>query len=142
MIHLVIPGDPQAQQRHRTTKSGHTFTPTKTADYKRLIVLAFQQKYPDFVPITQPLVLLIKIYRHIPQSVSKKKRERMMGGRNRPAKTPDWDNFGKIVSDALNQVAYVDDKQVVTGMVEKWYSDRPRLEIEITRWEADNSCSR
>lgn len=35
--------------------------------------------------------------------------------------TPDWDNLGKIVSDALNGVAYADDRQIADGRVIKRY---------------------
>lgn len=49
-----------------------------------------------------PLVMVIDTYRP----------------RKRDA-TPDWDNLGKLVSDALNKVAYRDDAQVVSGTVNK-----------------------
>lgn len=49
----------------------------------------------------------------------------------RPTKKPDWDNIGKIVTDALNGVAYHDDAQIVDAQVRKFYSKDPRVEIII-----------
>lgn len=34
----------------------------------------------------------------------------------------DWDKHGRTVSDALTGIAYVDDSQVVSGAVSKWWS--------------------
>ncbi len=56
----------------------------------------------------------------------------MLQGIIRPTKRPDWDNIGKIVSDALNELAYHDDSYIVDARVRKWYSDTPRVEVEIT----------
>ena len=45
---------------------------------------------------------------------------------------PDVDNIIKIYLDALNKIAYNDDNQVVSIICNKYYSDRPYVEIEIT----------
>ena len=78
-----------------------------------------------------PLKLTITAYFPIPSSASKKKKELMLAGIIRPTIKPDWDNIGKIVTDALNHLAYDDDKQIVEAIVRKLYSDEPRVEIEI-----------
>ena len=66
----------------------------------------------------------------VPQSWSAKKRAAAISGAVRPSKRPDIDNVVKIF-DALNQVVWVDDAQVVEAWVEKIYTDRPRLRIEV-----------
>ena len=38
-------------------------------------------------------------------------------------KRMDWDNLGKLVSDALNGVAYIDDSQIQGCVVRKHYPD-------------------
>ena len=53
-----------------------------------------------------------------------------------PITKPDWDNIGKIVSDALNGIAYRDDSQVVDSRVRKIYSNEPRTVIRI--WQVNN----
>ena len=49
----------------------------------------------------------------------------------RPIKKPDMDNVIKMVADALNQVAYKDDTQIVDCQVRKFYSEEPRVEVII-----------
>ena len=56
----------------------------------------------------------------------------MEAGEIRPIKRPDWDNIGKLITDALiNNLAYHDDSQIVSCTVEKYYSEQPRVEVEI-----------
>ena len=49
-------------------------------------------------------------------------------GALRPITKPDADNFAKVI-DALNGIVWPDDNQVVELTVEKFYSTRPRLEM-------------
>lgn len=58
-----------------------------------------------------------------PCSVSGKKRRQMFAGALSPTKKPDADNIAKIVCDALNGVAYTDDKQICCLTVIKRYED-------------------
>lgn len=45
----------------------------------------------------------------------------------------DWDNIGKMISDALNGIAWVDDEQVDDGRVRKRYGDPDtRIEVVVT----------
>ena len=55
----------------------------------------------------------------------------MLEGKIRPILAPDDDNIAKICRDALNGVAYADDKQIVDGIQRKFYSELPRVVIEI-----------
>ena len=130
MIKLTIPGEPCAKQRPRTTKQGHTYTPQKTVNYETLVrELYILQNFRQ--QLEGELVMTVRAYFTIPKSASKKKAADMVGGRIRPTKRPDWDNVGKIISAALNGLAYHDDSQIVTATVEKWYSAEPRVEVEI-----------
>ena len=130
MIKLTIPGEPCAKQRPRTTKQGHTYTPQKTVNYETLVrELYILQNFRQ--QLEGELVMTVRAYFTIPKSASKKKAADMVGGRIRPTKRPDWDNVGKIISDALNGLAYRDDSQIVRATVEKYYSDEPRVEVEI-----------
>ena len=129
MIKLTIPGEPCAKQRPRLGK-GYTYTPQKTVNYETLvrelyILQNFRQK------LDGELVMTVRAYFTIPKSASKKKAADMVAGRIRPTKRPDWDNVGKIISDALNGLAYHDDSQIVSATVEKWYSTEPRVEVEL-----------
>lgn len=66
--------------------------------------------------------LSLDAYFQIPKSYTKGKRLACQHNINRPAKKPDIDNSLKAVLDALNKVAYEDDKQVIEVICRKWYS--------------------
>ena len=127
---ITIPGPPCAKQRPRMTKNGHTYTPEKTVNYETLVRQLYIQATKEYHD--GALRLVVNAFFTIPKSTSKKKREKMLQGIIRPTKRPDWDNIGKIASDALNAIAYRDDSQIVDATVRKWYSDEPRVEVEIT----------
>lgn len=57
-----------------------------------------------------------------PKSDSRKQRERKCAGRAWCDLKPDVDNIAKIILDALNGVAFSDDKQVVLLQVGKFYT--------------------
>ena len=83
-------------------------------------------------PAEVPVRLGLRIYRSIPKSWSKKKRERADAGAIRPVTKPDISNILKGVEDALNGLWYHDDSQIVEyGEMGKWYSARPRIEITM-----------
>lgn len=126
---LVIPGEPCAKQRPRLGKR-HTYTPEKTVNYETLVKQLFITQQHE--RLEGALKMTVNAFFSIPKSASKKNREKMLRGEIRPTKRPDWDNIGKIVSDALNAIAYRDDSQIVDATVRKWYSDTSRVEVEIT----------
>lgn len=133
-VNFTVYGEPKGKERPRHIKNGHTYTPQKTADYEQRIQFEYYFKY-DAMQFGREDMLGVEItaYQGIPKSASKKKQELMRQGTIRPAKTPDWDNIGKIVCDALNQTAYPDDRQIVTAKVSKYYSHSPRVEIRIKK---------
>lgn len=128
-----IPGKPCGKQRPRFTRYGHTYTPGQTVNYENLVKLCFQQAHPDTEPIAKGVELCadIRAYYPIPSSVSKKRREQMIGGTFRPVVKPDTDNIAKIILDALNGIAYHDDAQIVVLRLEKFYSVLPRVDVMI-----------
>ena len=52
-------------------------------------------------------------------------------GLDRPINKPDWDNIGKKYSDMYNGNVWVDDRCVVSGTVNQFYSILPRIEINL-----------
>ena len=135
---FTIPGKPCGKGRPRFTKSGHTFTPEKTANYETLVKLAFSQAYPNAKPIAAKVEVIAKItaYYPIPVSTSKKLQARMRAGLIKPTTKPDTDNIAKICLDALNGIAYHDDAQIVELQVKKLYSDDLRVEVWLAAAEA------
>ena len=129
---FTLLGQPVAKARPRVTRT-HTYTPQKTIDYEAAIKIEYLRKYKEI--ITSKIHMNIRAYMQIPKSTNKKDKVDMISGDIRPTKRPDIDNILKIVLDGLNGVAYTDDSLVVSASVSKWYSDEPRLEVEII-WES------
>lgn len=128
---LIIPGKPMGKQRPRVLKSGITYTPKETANYEVYIKQLFATEYKMHKPKEGPLIMRITAYFPIPQSTSKSKKVAMERGDIRPTKKPDIDNIIKIIADALNGLAYLDDKQIVSCTVEKYYSSVPSVHVEL-----------
>ena len=55
----------------------------------------------------------------IPVSWSKAKRQEALEGKLAHMGKPDWDNVGKIITDALNEVAWHDDSQIISASVDQ-----------------------
>ena len=136
MISLIIMGKPFGKQRPKFARTGKfvkTYTPVKTANYENLIKMVFARDYPDQELLQTPLNIHVTSYHQIPKSpAGGKKTKALMESKDiRPTKKPDIDNIIKIVCDALNGVAYADDRQIVGVFAQKFYSSIPRVEIEI-----------
>lgn len=127
---LIIPGEPKAKQRPRMTKQGITYTPQGTVNYenwvKQCFVLSGHKNQ-----LEGQIKATICAYFGIPKSATKGKKLAMRHNITRPVKKPDNDNIAKIILDSLNNLAYKDDSQVVDLIVQKFYSEEPRVEVEL-----------
>ena len=130
-LSFVVPGQPQAKQRPRWS-GHHMYTAKETVNFETYIKEMFVISYPDFIPLEGPLRMTIIARMMIPKSTSKKKAKLMTERIIRPDKKPDWVNISSAICDALEKLAYKNDSQIVTAVFHKFYSMRPRLEIEIT----------
>lgn len=131
-LSITIPGVPVPKGRPRlSTINGHAraFTPTKTRRYEDLIRLEGGRAMEGRELLAGPLVVEVRAFVPIPKSLSKAKRQAAIEGALRPTTRPDVDNYGKSV-DGLNGIAWTDDSQIVTLRVAKFYSERPRLELD------------
>ncbi len=139
LISFTIPGEPQGKARARTFYNKFagkitTMTPEKTVNYEALIKLMFEQVRPeDFTPYMGEVKMSIRAFYGIPKSANKENKQLMLSNQIRPTKKPDADNCAKVVSDALNGIAYKDDTQVVELIVTKHYSEVPRVEVELQK---------
>lgn len=70
-------------------------------------------------------------YYQPPMSGTKKERLAKVMGEIAYLKKPDKDNIEKLLKDALNTLAYMDDVQVVFGTGAKIYSDREGLRARV-----------
>ena len=129
MIRFIIPGEPKGKGRHRTTRTGITYTPETTVNYENWVKICFQDAKQE--KLDGQLGVRIGCYFDIPKSYSQKKKMACIIGNLRPTKKPDCDNIAKIILDALNGLAYDDDKCIVDCMISKSYSESPRVEVDI-----------
>lgn len=129
-IVFTVPGPPQGKARARTTRYG-TYTPENTVLYENLIKIMYRQTSKRIFNNKEPLEVTIYAYFEPTKSTSKKLRKQMLDGAVYPTKKPDADNIGKVVCDALNGIAYVDDTQVIHLDVYKQYADVARVEVLI-----------
>lgn len=141
MIEFTVLGEPTGKGRPRfvtryNPETGRSFgqahTPEKTIVYENLVKMEYLDQTGKFrFPDDAMINMSIKAYYGIPKSVSKKRKSMMIEGRIRPTKKPDMDNVIKIIADSLNQVAYKDDTQIVDCCCSKYYSDQPRVVIQM-----------
>lgn len=96
VLELLVPGNPQPKQRPRVYRGRGVTPPATVAAEAHLAHLA--RAAMTAPPAEGPLRVTYHFRR----------------GDRRPA---DWDNLAKLVGDALNGVAWVDDKQVVEAAV-------------------------
>nr|DAM12768.1 MAG TPA: Endodeoxyribonuclease RusA [Caudoviricetes sp.] len=122
-MEFVVEGEPQGKARPRfSRRSGTVYTPAKTAKYEKEIRQAFLDAGGKMIPAGSYVAVTVDAYFSIPKSYTKRKRLECEHNIKRPDKKPDIDNVVKVVLDALNKVAYEDDKQVIGVICRKWYS--------------------
>lgn len=105
-------------------------TQKKSSEYKNYIRLVASQHAPKEL-LDGPLQLTVRVYRPTLKSFSKKKKKLAEEGKIRPTTKPDTDNYIKGIKDALKNVIWKDDSQVVDLQVSKFYSEKPRIEVKI-----------
>lgn len=130
MIRFTIIGEPKAKARPRFSKHG-VYTDRKTVEYENLVRLSFLEQVGQIEPIQTAVKADIRAFFPIPSSWSKKKQRAAANGFIDVQKKPDCDNIAKVVLDALNGIAYMDDKQITELKVTKQYSTRPMVEVHL-----------
>jgi len=128
-IFFTVPGEPRGWARART-QGARFFTDTKTRSEKQAVAAWAMEAGARIME--GPVEVRLTAYLRIPKSASKKLRANMLAHIERPTKKPDGDNLAKLALDALNGVCWNDDVQVVDLTVRKFWSDEPRLVVEIS----------
>jgi len=138
-IRFTVPGKPQGKARARTgynpiAKRVTSCTPETTVLYENLIKTCYMSQTDRSFHNGESLAVNIIAFFEPLKNESKKRRAQMLEGLIFPMKKPDIDNITKAVLDALNGVAYQDDKQVIKLEAFKRYDERARLEIKIKKF--------
>lgn len=138
MREFKIPGKVQAKQRPRMNlHNGRVYTPQPTINYENFVKMCYADyaNQMGWTPIEGAIRAEIGVFMPIPKSDSKKKRALKISGQIRPTVKPDADNIAKSVLDALNGLAYADDKQIVECEVKKYYGEEPCVYVKLIELE-------
>ena len=125
-------GAPVGKGRPKFARRGNfvqAYTPTKTKDYEALVQDAAKSAMGEKSPCSQAVQMNVEIYVTPPVSWSKKKRTAALEGVVRPTTKPDIDNVIKGIFDAINDIVFLDDKQVVSLLVSKSYAEQARVVV-------------
>lgn len=133
-VTITIPGEPVAKERARITVvagRARAYTPKKTVHFESHVQWLAVEAMGGHKPLTGALGVRVRLYRSIPASWSKKKKDRALAGILLPESRPDIDNYLKSVLDAMNAIVYVDDALICDLSVTKRYSSEPRLTVDV-----------
>lgn len=146
-MQFVIPITPKGQKRARhATVNGlsRTYKDPKQA-HEEDALMALLARHKPSGPLQGQLLLGVKAYLPMPKTKpaglkgisSGTWREAALAGQIRPTTKPDLDNLLKHVKDCLTTLGFWGDGKQVVGYLPhtgKYYSDRPRWEVEIVEF--------
>jgi Holliday junction resolvase RusA-like endonuclease len=93
---------------------GHAYTPKATRDAERIVAGCFARAVGGgWEPIAGPLAVVVRTRKRLPRSTPRRVESIA------DVTKPDADNVAKLVMDALNGIAYLDDSQVTSLTVVK-----------------------
>ena len=133
---FIIPGPPRGKGRPRVTRHG-TYTPKRTVEYENTVRKCFQQQCPDVFFGTKSISIEAVAYVTPLKKYRKAETAAALANQFHPTSKPDPDNIMKGVLDALNGVAFEDDRYIYDLHIVKKFSDNPRIEVTIT---SDDDC--
>ena len=131
IVDFTIQGKPKPLQRHRATRRGIMYDPSKKdkADF-----LTECLEFAPKKPLEGALWISLRFNMPRPKSHYRTGKNSHLLKNNAPKmhiKKPDCDNLVKFVCDALDRKFYIDDSQITRIQAVKMYSDTPSTEITI-----------
>lgn len=137
-MEFEVVGAPVGKRRPKfSTIHGYAqaLKPKEDVIYENLVKIMFQQSKPNnYSLFNKPIKMNIEAYFAIPKSFSKVKQSQALEGKLLPLTKPDADNIAKIICDALNDVAYKDDTQIVELSIIKRYAMEPKVKITLDEY--------
>lgn len=108
------------------------YTPAEVRKWQYDLKRSASEQMNGRSPLIGALAMSIAIYLPIPKSMPKKSRVLAEDEMLYASTRPDCDNYAKAIADSLNGVAYLDDGQIGKLVIEKLYSNKPRVEITVS----------
>lgn len=135
VIHLT----PQSTPRPRSGKFG--FYVKGASDNYKLFqeFMRDLRTTRDIDTIVTPTKIYIDSYFPIPTGMNRFEKILAELGLIRPVVKPDWDNVGKTYSDMIQKNLLLEDCMIIEGVSRKYYSSRPRVEIEL-KYMNEHDC--
>ena len=145
LVSFVIHGDIKTKARPRVKIINNSYpiiyTPKNTINYENLIKIEYLNQTAGFNFGNRSLDVNIEAYFKAPKNLSRFKKISNSLLIYCPTHK-DLDNIAKTILDALNKIAYDDDKQVCSLSISKYYSFGDYEYINITIKEVDNSIEK
>ena len=129
---FTVKGQPKGKGRPRFTKNGHVYTPESTRIYEEEIKLRYKEKYKNEM-LDGNIAVEVFINKKPASYLGISKYNKLLGKYCNIK--PDTDNVVKAVLDALNGVAYADDKNVVEIYAVKKYSTESSVVVRLYELE-------
>lgn len=130
---FCVPGKPKGKARARmSSRTGRWYTPQATEDYEAEVQQYALIAKPKREYIEHPCRLTIEIWQQPPKSWSKKRKKEVTDLKYPITSKPDLDNIVKIIMDALNGIAWNDDKQVYAiDATRHYHEEEDQVSIRI-----------
>ncbi len=130
-IVITLAGVPIGKGRPRfSRKSGHAYTPERTRTYENSLAYIAQAAMYGREIFEGPLSVSVLAVFPVPASWSNKRRAQALDGLIQPTCKPDADNLLKVL-DALNEIVWRDDKQIVLASILKQYGKKASYQVII-----------
>jgi Holliday junction resolvase RusA-like endonuclease len=135
IVTFTVNGSPHGKGRPRFRRFGNfvqTYTDAKTKSYETLVKEAAKQAMGSSPPLEGPVRLDCIVRLSVPKSYTKKRTDACLKGSEWPIKKPDWDNVAKSVADAMNDVVFLDDTQIVIARIVKIYAAEAGVDVKVS----------
>lgn len=135
MIAFRLPEEPFGWQR--AGHSGHHYTSKATRAYENKVraLCMDVMRRAGLSAFDVPVVIELTFWLCPPASWSNKRRRACLDGERAITGRYDWDNLAKAICDALNKVAYLDDRLIVGAVVWKRASETVGVDVRVRAYE-------
>ena len=127
-------GPPRGKGRPRTSVRGgfaRIYTDINTRNYEASIAKIAALHMRGRAPFDGPLSVSLRFRLAPPKSMSKRDRARVLAGDEAYVGRYDVDNMAKSILDAMNNIIYTDDVNIMRLWAEKVASDRPGVDVRV-----------
>lgn len=131
-VKIVLYIIPESTPRPRYNFKGHNFYVKNASTNNQFMKLLVRKEESLQHYIVTPCEFTCRMYFPIPSDMNKVDTLLAEMGAIRPPIQKDWDNLGKTYSDMIQKWLLLNDALIVKGTSEKYWSLKPRVEIEIT----------